>query len=402
MLSERHECTKFSLLVAHTHYREPGGEDRVVAAEGELLRRKRHEIEELAFKNCALDALSSHRRLQVAVWNAVAAAKVERVLHDARAELFHIHNTFPYASPSVLHAAKRAGVPVVMTLHNYRLLCVNALLFRNGRVCEECLGRLPWRGVLHGCWRGRPESAVVVAMLALHRAIGTWDIVDRFIALTDFARRKFIEGGLPAEKIVVKPNFVHPDPGPGEGRGGYALFVGRLSAEKGLGTLLRAWERLGGRVPLRIAGVGPLADEVSEAAERVPNIEWLGARAPREVFALMGDAAFLVFPSEWYEGFPRVLVEAYAKGLPVVTTALGSQGAIVEHGRTGLHFRPGDAEDLAAKVEWLLAHPEDLARMRREARAEYEAKYTAERNYEMLMRIYEEAIEAHRRRSRSG
>jgi glycosyltransferase involved in cell wall biosynthesis len=230
-------------------------------------------------------------------------------------------------------------------------------------------------------------------MITLHRALGTWNLVDRFIALTEFARQKFIEGGFPPEKISVKPNFVHPDPGPGEGGGGYALFVGRLSPEKGLGTLLMAWERLGGKVPLKIVGDGPLAPEVQEAQKRIPGVEWLGRKAPEEVYALMGEAAFLVFPSEWYETFGRVAIEAFAKGTPVLAAHIGAVGEVTEDGRTGLHFRPGDPEDLAAKVEWFLAHPNELARMRKEARAEYEAKYTAEENYRQLMAIYQTVLE---------
>ncbi|MDR7405021.1 MAG: glycosyltransferase family 4 protein, partial [Armatimonadota bacterium] len=256
--------------------------------------------------------------------------------------------------------------------------------------------RLPWRGVVRGCYRGsRAASGMVAGAVTFHRVLGTWRLVDRFITLTEFMRQKFIRAGFPPAKLVVKPNFVYPDPGMGEGKGGYALFVGRLSPEKGLGTLLRAWERLGGKVPLKIVGDGPLAGDVRQAVEQVPGVEWLGRKAREEVYALMGDAAFLVFSSEWYEGFPLVVGEAFARGLPVVATALGSQGSIVHHGHTGLLFRPGDPEDLAAKVEWLLSHPKELTRMRREARAEYEVKYTAERNYQMLMEIYRQAIDNH-------
>jgi len=280
-----------------------------------------------------------------------------------------------------------------MTLHNYRLLCVNALFFRQGQICEACLGRFPWRGVVHGCYRdSRPASIVVAGMLTLHRTLGTWGLVDRFIALTAFAREKFLEAGFSPEKVVVKPNFVHPDPTPGNGQGGYALFVGRLSPEKGVKTLLEAWRRLEGRLSLKIVGDGPLQGEVSRLAQEVLGVEVLGRKGTEKVYALMGEASFLVFPSEWYEGFPKVLVEAFAKGLPVLTSALGSQGSIVEHGRTGLHFRPGDPEDLAAKVEWLLSHPAELVWMGKEARAEYEAKYTAEKNYRMLIAIYREVL----------
>ncbi len=389
------------ILALHTRYTAPGGEDAVFASEIRLARRGGSEVETLLFRNADLDALNAAGKVAVTFWNAEAVRRTRELVGRFRPDVVHIHNTFPWASPAVIRAAARMGVPVVMTLHNYRLLCVNALLFRNGRVCEECLGRLPWRGALHGCWRGRPESAVVVAMQALHRAIGSWELVDRFIALTDFARRRFIAGGLPAEKIVVKPNFVDPDPGPGDGRGGYALFVGRLSPEKGLATLLGAWERIGGRMPLRIVGDGPLRDEVERAADTIEGVDYLGPREPEAVLDLMGDAAMLVFPSEWYETFGLVLVEAFARGLPALSSDIGSQATIVEDGRTGLHFRAGDAEDLATKVEWLLSQPEELGRMRKEARAEYEMRYTADRNYEMLMRIYEEAITERRRRGRT-
>jgi glycosyltransferase involved in cell wall biosynthesis len=385
------------VLFIHTHYQQPGGEDQVYAAETALLRELGREVVNLTFDNRDLEGLSPWRQAGLTLWNQEAYRRVREAIREHRPDLLHLHNTFPLASPAVIHAAKAEGIPVVMTLHNYRLLCVNALFFRRGRVCEDCLGRIPWRGVLHGCYRdSRPASAVVAAMLSLHRALGTWNMVDRFIALTEFAKQKFIEGGFPPEKISVKPNFVHPDPGPGEGRGGYALFVGRLSPEKGLGTLLMAWERLGGKAPLKIVGDGPLAPEVQEAQKRIPGVEWLGRKAPEEVYALMGEASFLVFPSEWYEGFPKVLAEAFAKGLPVLASVLGSQGSIVDHGRTGLHFRPGDQEDLAAKVEWLLAHPNELARMRKEARAEYEAKYTAEQNYAQLMAIYHAVLSKRR------
>lgn len=386
--------------MVHTYYQQPGGEDAVFEAEKTLLEAKGHEVIPLILHNRALESMPRRRQTVVTVWNGEAYQNLRLLIRDKRPQVVHIHNTFPLASPAVVHAAKAEKLPVVMTLHNYRLLCVNALFFRQGRVCEDCLGHLPWRGVVHGCYRNsRAASAVVAGMLTFHRFLGTWDMVDRYIVLTEFSRQKFIQAGFPPEKLVVKPNFVHPDPGVGSGKGGYALFVGRLSPEKGIGTLLKAWENLGGRVPLKIVGDGPLAEEVRRAAERMPGVEWLGRKAPDEVYALMGEAAFLVFPSEWYEGFPRVIAEAFAKGLPVLATALGAQGTIIEDGRTGLLFRPGDPEDLAAQVAWLWEHPKELARMRQEARREYEEKYTAERNYQLLMEIYGQALEAgHRRR----
>ncbi|MFB2898801.1 glycosyltransferase, partial [Aerosakkonemataceae cyanobacterium BLCC-F50] len=209
-----------------------------------------------------------------------------------------------------------------------------------------------------------------------------------YITLSQFAREKFIEGGFPAEKIVVKPNFVDPDPGVGTGLGGYALFVGRLSQEKGLDTLLAAWEQLKNPMPLKIVGEGPLAGEVAKAAQKSPKIEWLGRKPMAEVHALMGEAMVLIFPSKWYETFGRVAVEAFAKGTPVIAANIGAIAELVEHGRTGLRFQPGNATDLAAQVEWVLQHQQQWELMRQEARAQYLAKYTAQQNYQRLMEIY--------------
>ena len=389
---------KVSLL--HTYYQLSGGEDKVFEAELSLLRERGHRVNILAFHNDAMERFPPWRQGMLTIWNREAYRRLRKALSDIKPEVVHIHNTFPLASPAVLHAAKAEGVPVVMTLHNYRLLCANALFFRNGQVCEDCLGRSPWRSVVHGCYRGsRAATAVVSTMLTVHRWLGTWtQKVDMYIALTEFARQKFIEGGLPADKIAVKPNFVHPDPGPGEGRGGFALFVGRLSPEKGLDTLLAAWEQLQGRAPLKIVGDGPLASEVAAAVQRLEGVEWLGRKPREEVLDLMKQASFLVMPSKVYENFPMTIAEVFATGLPVVASNLGAMATLIDNERTGLHFQPGNPEDLAAKIEWLLSHPEALARMRKEARAEYEAKYTAERNYQMLMGIYQRAME----RSKAG
>jgi glycosyltransferase involved in cell wall biosynthesis len=213
--------------------------------------------------------------------------------------------------------------------------------------------------------------------------------VDAYIALTSFARRKLIEGGIPESKIVVKPNFLTADPGVGEHTGRFALFVGRLTPEKGLETLLDAWARLDGAYSLKIVGGGPL--EVLAATPR-RGVEWLGRQPAERVLELMRDASILVFPSEWYEGFPMTLVEAFATGLPVVASALGSVAEIVGDHETGRLFAPGDSSDLAATVDWSFTHPRKLTEMSRRARREFEDKYTAERNYELLLDIYRHAM----------
>jgi glycosyltransferase involved in cell wall biosynthesis len=346
--------------------------------------------------------MSRPRLARATLWNRAAYRDLRDLIRRERPHVAHFHNTFPLISPAAYHAARAEGLPVVQTLHNYRLLCPNALFYRDNRVCEDCMGKLiPWPGVLHACYReSRASSGVVAAMLAAHRAIGTWtSVVDLYIALTEFARQKFIQGGLPAGKIVTKPNFIYPDPGPGEGRGKYLLFVGRLSREKGVDTMLSAWESLKGQAYLKILGDGPLAPAVARATERDGRVEWLGRQPRDRVLALMKDAQALLFPSVWYEGFPAVIVESYAVGLPVIASDLGSMSSLIEHGRTGYHFRHGDPRALAEQVERTITHPQEIEGMRAGARAEYEAGYTAERNYRMLIEIYQTATRTARAKS---
>lgn len=385
------------IVIAHNHYQQAGGEDQCFRSECDLLEAHDHRVERFTVHNASIDTMGKLTVVRATLWNGAAYRSLRRVIREFRPDVAHFQNTFPLISPAAYYAAKAEGVPVVQTLHNYRLLCPAATFYREHRVCEDCMGKAaPWPGVGHGCYRSsRAASAGVAAMLTLHRAMGTWTRkVDRYVALTEFARQKFIQGGMPADKIVVKPNFVAPDPGVGAGEGDYALFVGRLSPEKGIGTLIAAWERLNGRIPLKIVGDGPLASRVAEATRSAMGVECLEYRPVREVYDLMGSARVLVVPSEWYETFGRVVVEAYAKGTPVIASNIGAIAELVEHERSGLLFTPGDADDLASKVEWAWSHPNELAAMRREARAEYEAKYTAERNYQMLMDIYRQVIDA--------
>jgi glycosyltransferase involved in cell wall biosynthesis len=394
------------ILVVHNRYLIRGGEDESVAAEQELLRQNGHEVDLHEERNERVADLGQLRVALRTVWSLESHRRLRQRLRRRKYDLVHVHNFFPLISPAVYYAARAEGVPVVQSLRNYRLLCPNAELFRSGRLCEDCVGRrVPWPGIVHGCYRGsRSATTAVATMLAVHNYLRTWQrMVDLYIAVTRFARDKLIEGGLPAERVVVKPNFVEGAPTPGTGTGGYALFVGRLSAEKGLATVLEAWQRLGAAIPLKIVGEGPLAESVEAAAARELGVECLGRRPLEEVYELMGGARFLVFPSEWYEPFGRVAVEAFARGTPVIASDTGGMAELIDDRRTGRLFRPGDAGDLAGVVGWALDHPEELARMRVQARAEFEANYTAERNYRLLMAIYRQALApAAPRQARAG
>lgn len=253
---------------------------------------------------------------------------------------------------------------------------------------------IPWPGVVHSCYReSRLATGVVAAMLTVHRALDTWaEMIDVYITLTQFARQKFIEGGIPADKIVVKPNFVYPDPGKEDEKEEFALFVGRLSVEKGVDTLLLAWQHLNKQIPLKIVGEGPLQNQIIEASLKFPWIEWLGPQPLSDVYTLMGKAKVLVVPSKWYETFGRVVIEAFARGTPVIASKIGAIAEIVEHGRTGLHFSPGDYTDLAYQLDWAFSNPAKLVEIGHEARAEFEAKYTAEDNYKQMIQIYKSVL----------
>lgn len=383
------------ILSIHNLYQIRGGEDESRETEEGLLREKGHHVDVYEENNKRVPTLGKLQLAFRTIWSVESYKTVRNLLRKGNYDLIHVQNFFPLISPSVYYAAKAEGVPVVQTIRNYRLLCPNSQFFREGKVCEDCLGKfVPWPGVVHACYRdSRLTTAVVSSMLTVHRIMATWEkMVDVYITLTEFASQKLIEGGLPSNKIVVKPNFVLSDSGPGVGSGGYALFVGRLSREKGLDTVLEAWELLQEKIPLKIVGDGPLAEMVQKAAMRIPEVEWLGRRPLPEVYELMGEAKFLIFSSEWYETFGRVAVEAFAKGTPVIAANIGAIAELVESGRTGLLFRPGDRQDLIRQVEWANTHPEELMQMRRKARAEFEAKYTPEENYRQLMRIYQNLL----------
>ncbi len=382
------------ILLLHNRYQQAGGEDVVVRSEMDLLQEREHEVRLLEADNAEIDGYLS--QVKTAVETIYSPRMRRRIASEITAfepDLVHVHNFFPLLSPSVYYACRDAGVPVVQTLHNYRLICPSATLFRDGHVCEECLGRsFAWPGIAHGCYRGSHVcTASIAAMQTVHRVARTWQqCVDMYIALTDFSRSTFIRGGLPADKIVVKPNFA-PSRGPaGKGRGGYALFVGRLSPEKGIEVLLAACKRIVPSFPIWIVGDGPLAERTRSAANKC--IVHLGARSREEITDLMRDAAFLVVPSVCYETFSLVIPEAFEAGLPVIASDLGSPGALVTAGRTGLLFRPGDPKSLAEQIDWAVAHPDRISQMRQHARWEYEEKYTPARNYDLLMDIYQQTL----------
>lgn len=391
------------ILLIHNAYRQRGGEDSVLAAERQLLRAAGHTVCEYLRDNREITSsstLANARLAPRAIWARDSCRAIKGLLERESPDLVHFHNTFPLISPSAYYACAEEGVPVVQTLHNYRLLCPAATFFRDGQLCEACLGKaFPWDGIAHACYRGSHAASAAVAMLiGVHHTLRTWATkVNAFIAPSEFVKEKFVQSGFPPGKIFVKPNFIFSDPCPNgcanwELRGEYAVFVGRLSEEKGLRTLLAAWRLLGDQVPLRIVGDGPLRKELEASSRDLPAVSFEGYMPREKVFDVLGRARFLVFPSKWYESFGCVITESFALGVPVIASRLGSIKEIVQHGFSGLQFIPGDPIDLAAQAEWAWAHKRDeMALMGRHARVEYERKYCPERNYRILMGIYHAA-----------
>jgi glycosyltransferase involved in cell wall biosynthesis len=379
------------ILMLHNRYLVPGGEDQSTAAEVALLREVGCSVDLLEHDNREIEHLSRARVAQRTIWSQQSFREVFQRLHSADYDVLHVQNFFPLWSPSVYYAAAKAGVPVVQTLRNYRLMCVNSLFFRDGHPCEDCLGRIvPWPGVLHACYRqSRAGSTVVAGMITAHRLLRTWQTkVNVYITLTAFAREKFIAGGLPAEKIMIKPNFVHPAPRIGYGGGGYALFAGRLSSEKGIGTLLDAWRPSNCVLPLKIVGDGPDSAMVAAAATSSSKIEYLGRKSAEELMEFMRGAEFLVFPSECYENMPRTIVEALAVGTPVLASKIGAGISMVEPDKTGFHFKAGDAGDLRRVAEWCSRSLDTVRALRSQARSEYALKYSGPANAQAMLEIY--------------
>lgn len=394
------------ILLAHNAYRSgaPSGEDGVFKNERSLLENHGHEVVTYERCNDEIDESELTKNLKLAwagAWSRKSYSDIAQIIAEFKPDLAHFHNTFPLISPSAYGACQDHGVPVVQTLHNYRLICAGALLQRNGKPCEDCVGKSLLPALIHRCYRNSlPATGALVWMLARNRWNKTYHtLVNRYIALTKFSAERLIAGGLPGERIMIKPNFIPAPLEPGDGNGGYAVYVGRLSLEKGIHTLLKAWRNIKD-FPLKVVGSGNEKDDLIKfSSQNNLRVEFLGLRPRDEVLKIVRHAEFMVIPSEWYEGFPMVVLEAYACGIPVVASRIGSLTEIIREGRTGLTFEPGNDKDLADKMKFLLSHPDILQEYRKNARALFDAEFYPERNYEILMDVYRAAIEDFQRNS---
>jgi len=380
------------VLQVHTRYRQAGGEDEVVAAEKRLLEEAGLSVAQVLFDNPKPGggrfSPAPLSQAIAAVWSRGAARRVRDAIKANKSQIVHVHNTFLAASPSVYGAAAACGVPVVQTLHNYRLVCPAATVYRDGHPCTDCVGRaIPLPAIVHACYRGsRPQSAVVAATLAVHRARGTYTRrIAAYLALTRFQRDLLVRGGLPADRVEVLPNFLEPDPGVTDDRREGFLFAGRLAEEKGVVTLLRAAALAPGL--MRVAGQGPLSSLVVAAAA-AGDVEALGQLDKNAVLDQLRLATAMVLPSVWYEGFPVSVLEAFATGTPVIASRTGSLAEVIEDGVTGLLANPGDAQDLADRLRWAVDHPCEMRQMGSSARLMYETRYRGPAHLAALLNTY--------------
>jgi glycosyltransferase involved in cell wall biosynthesis len=384
-----------NVLVLHNAYKEAGGEDQVFDREVDLLRDHGHNVKTYLVRNDEIDDWSISGRIIRPLWNREQYRAVDALLCEFHADIVHVHNFYAVLSPSVYYAVRKHSAAIVQSLHNYRIGCANASFWRDGHVCLDCLKEpLPWSGIFHACYRGSYGASLsVTAMNVTHRFAGTWrSKVDAYIVMTQFARDILVRAGLPQERLHVKPNFTRERSVESRAERGGALFVARLCKEKGADLLLDAWKRLDR--PLRIIGDGPL---MSAIPRDNPAVEFMGRRSATEVAGAMAEAAFLVMPSTLFETFGLVIIEAYAARLPVLASRLGAMAELVEDGRTGLLFEPGNIDDLAAKAKWAFDHPIEMAQMGTDAYAKYRESFTPEKNYSRLLSIYHEAIAARAR-----
>lgn len=386
------------VLMIHNYYRTsaPSGEDIVVANEKRML--ERHcEVISYVKRNDDLDESSFGTRVSMAanaLWNKTSFVEIRRVISQHKPTLMHVHNTFPQISPSAYAAAKAEKLPVLQTLHNYRLSCANGLLLRDGVPCELCLKGLPYPALHYKCYRGSlPATATVVGIQLFNRMIGSYrNNIDTFIALTRFAKEKMLLGNLRDANFVVKPNFLPDPPIPGPyPRERQAIFVGRLTEEKGVWTLIRAWAGTKG-YRLLIVGDGGLRGELEKyVAENKLDVQFLGHRARREVLELISACALQIVPSICYEGFPMVVLEAYACGTAILASALGGLAETVVEGVTGRQFPPGDVDTLRSKINWMLESGE-TEQLGRAGRDLFEKEFTESRNSKQLLDIYEHTL----------
>lgn len=375
------------ILQVHNYYQQTGGEDTVVAQEKALLESNGHQVTTYYKHNDVINSIKGVQKIELlkeTTWSKKTYKEVDAILKNEKVDICHVHNTLPIISPSIYYACNNNNVAVVQTLHNYRLICTNGLLMRDGRICEDCLGRSAYGAISKKCYRNSAIQTYAVArMLQKNKRMGTWSKkVDAYLCLTEMAKQKFIEHGLPKEKLIVKPNFVNIQLSPKENKEDYLLFAGRLTASKGVGLIISLSEKI--NYPIKVVGSGELYDQLKERG----NIELLGKKPHQETLELIRSAKALLFPSMWYEGMPMTIIEAFALKTPVIASDLGAMSSMIQHQKTGLLFDPSSINSLLEKVNYCLNQNIAMRSIANNAFMKYETEYSSNANYRMLKEIY--------------
>lgn len=401
------------VLLAHNFYGSaaPSGENSVYLAEKELLKSHGHPVIEFSRHSDEIRDRGFIGKLQGGLatpWNPFTAKKIRQLLKTGKPDILHVHNTFPLLSPSIFHAVKEFPTATVLTLHNYRIFCAAGSPMRNSLPCMECLDKQnAFPALKYGCYReSRIATFPIVVMIGIHRRIGTWKkCVDAFITLNEFQKEKLIGSGLPSESVYVKPNFYlnPPLPLPWLERQRKAVFIGRLSPEKGVHILLKAWKEWGENAPfLELIGDGKERENLQRSLKNTiteKKVCFTGQLPFDQTQKRLAEASLLILPSLCFEGFPMVIREAFALGVPVVASRIGAIPLIIRDGDSGMMFKPGDSTELLRTMKALWENSRKLSDMAEAARKEFETKYTADKNYEILVEIYEMAIKRRRERS---
>ncbi|MFC7371385.1 glycosyltransferase family 4 protein [Fictibacillus iocasae] len=387
------------ILIVHNYYKQSGGEDKVVNEEINLLRKNGNKVITFFVKNEEINTDSFLEKIKLGIdtlWSNKSYREIKRILLKEKPDLVHFHNTVPLLSPSVYYACENLKIPVIQTLHNYRLACPSAMLLRDGEVCEKCIEGSLLNSLKYGCYRNsRIQTLPISSMLFTHRLLDTWNSrVDKYIALTNFAKNKFREIGIDENRINVKPNFINQNISKEviikENR---IVFVGRISKEKGVHLLLEAWNNLSPKIEwkLDIIGDGPLLNKFRSEYGQIDNIQFHGLLKDYNVLDHMAKAKYVIIPSVWYEGFPMTIVESYSVNTPVISSNIGSLKEIVNNGITGFHFDNNDISSLEKVLQKALTYS-NYQTMQKNVKHEFESKYTSEVNYKMLINTYKEVI----------
>lgn len=389
------------ILVVHNDYQQAGGEQVAVEAQLTLLREHGHNVMLYERDNAEI---ANYRLWQKAIFfpQTIFSWKtwqeVSRVVRNERPDVAHVHNVFPLISPAVYWVLKKSGVPIVQTVYNFRFACPNALFYTRGQICERCKYGNTVHAIIWRCYRqSYLLSALYALAIGLHRRWGTFEMIDRFVAPSEFTAQKIVESGLTTQDKVSVLEYFLPHPLPDQkltvDSEQYILYLGRLSSEKGVEILLQAARGLP-HLKVRIAGDGPLTVPLQAMARSwgLRHLEFLGRVVGNEKWRLLRRALTTVVPSLCYENSPFSALESLAVATPVVASNLGSLPYVVEDGKSGLLFHPGDGEDLREKLAWLAAHPEEALAMGRYGRQVVETKYCAGAHYKRLIEIYSEVV----------